>query len=237
MTDAMTDTKKPPVLTEKEVAAWLEAHPNFLQRHPEVLDFLHAPKAVSGKGVADFQAYMVKRLKADRDEVLESAREIIETSRTNMNNQTRIHKCIVALLEARTFEDFIRTITMDMTAMLDVDIVSLIVEAEGKTVPQITLSGVRAVGVGSIQAVMGDKRTRLESNILGLEEIYGGGARLVKSQALLRLDIAPSAPVALIAFGSRDPEFFEPGQGTELITFLGDVAARMMRIWLDFEQV
>jgi uncharacterized protein YigA (DUF484 family) len=124
-----------------------------------------------------------------------------------------------------------------MTALLDVDIISLIVETTGRMVPQITLSGVRAVGPGSVNAVLGDKHACLESNIVGLEEIYGGGARLVKSQALLRLEIAHMAPAALIAFGSRDPELFEAGQGTELITFLGDVISRMMGIWLDFEPV
>ena len=50
------------------------------------------PKEKFGKGVADFQHYMVQRLKADRDEVLESAREVVENSRANMNSQTRIHR-------------------------------------------------------------------------------------------------------------------------------------------------
>jgi uncharacterized protein YigA (DUF484 family) len=234
MPDAMTDTKKPS-LTADDVKNWLKANQNFLQKHPEVLDFLAPPKAVSGKGVADFQAYMVKRVREDRDDVLDQAKDIIETSRANMNNQTRVQKAILLLLDARNFEDFIRTITMDFAAIFDVDIISLVVEASGKSIPQISLAGVRAVNAGSIDLMMRGKPIVLESAMAGFEEVYGGGAGLVKSQALVRLDIASAAPAAMIAFGSRNPDLFQPGQGTELIGFVGQVVARLMRIWLDVE--
>ncbi len=232
MPDAMTQ-KKPPSLSPDAVAAWLKDHPDFFQKHPDVLDKMAPPKQKSGKGVADFQYYMVQRLKADRDEVLESTREIVENSRANMNNQARVHKAILLLLESRSFEDFIRTITMDFAALLDVDIISLAIEASGKVIPQITLSGVRALPPGSIAQLTEGQPVLLEAGIAGLEALYGGGARLVKSQALVRLDIGPDAPAALLAFGSRDPSLFHAGQGTELISFMCQAIARMMNLWLD----
>jgi|GEM_PF-5814629 len=82
------------------------------------------------KNVADFQSYMIKRLKDDREDVIQSAREIVENSRANMNNQTRIHNAILLLLEATSFQDFIHTMTMDFAAMLDVDIISLVIEID-----------------------------------------------------------------------------------------------------------
>ncbi len=234
MPDAMTDTKKPS-LTADDVKNWLKANKNFLEKHPEVLDFLAPPKVVAGKGVADFQAYMVKRVREDRDDVLDQAKDIIETSRANMNNQTRVQKAILLLLDSRNFEDFIRVITMDFAAIFDVDIVSLVVEASGKTIPQISLAGVRAVNGGAIDLMMGGKPIVLQSATAGFEEVYGGGAGLVKSQALVRLDIASAAPAAMIAFGSRDPNLFQSGQGTELIGFVGQVVSRLMRMWLDVD--
>jgi hypothetical protein len=73
----------------------------------------------------------------------------------------------------------------------------------------------------------------LQSNIEGYDEVYGGGAGLVKSQALLRLNLTGGLSPVLLAFGSRDPALFEEGQGTELISFLGAVIERGFRIWLD----
>ncbi len=234
MSDTMTrppaDTPTP--MTEQDIINWLRDHPDFLKKHPELLDHMAPPKENFGKGVADFQHYMVKRLKADRDEVLESAREIVETSRANMNSQTRIHRAILLLLEAQSFPDFIHTLTMDFPSLLDTDIVSLIVETDGDIVPQIHMQGVRAVPPGTVQLLMKDKPIILEARIAGLEEIYGGGAGLVKSQALLKLHIGQEAPAAMIAFGSRDPDMFESGQGTELIAFLGCVTERLFQAWL-----
>jgi uncharacterized protein YigA (DUF484 family) len=231
MTDKKpTDTKS---LTKQDVISWLEKNPDFFVRNPDVLDLLLPPKENSGKGIADFQHYMVKRLKADRDEVLESAREIVETSRANMSNQSRVHRAVLMLMEARNFEDFIRTITIDFATIIGVDIVTLLVEADGETIPHVDLAGVRAVPEGSIDGVMQDKLVLLQSNISGTDEVYGGGARLVKSQALLKLNISASLPPMLIAFGSREPEQFVQGQGTELVTFLGRVLERSFRLWLD----
>ncbi len=234
MSDTMT---RPPVdtdskLSERDVINWLRDHPDFLKKHPELLDHMTAPKENFGKGVADFQHYMVQRLKADRDEVLESAREIVENSRANMNSQTRIHRAILMMLEANTFEAFIGTITLDFPSLLDVDIVSLIVETDGDVVPQIHMQGVRAVPPGTIHLLMKDKPIILEADIQGVDEIYGGGASLVKSQTLMKLHIGDESPAAMIAFGSRDPKAFESTQGTELIAFLGCVTERLFQAWL-----
>ncbi len=235
MSDSMAskDNTTSPPLSAEDVIAWLRDNPNFLHKHPEACDLLAAPRGHKGKGVVDFQKFMVERLREDRKSIIEEAREIVETSRANMSNQARIHRAVLLMLEARNFEDFIHTIVMDLTALLDIDIIALIVEAHGETLPHINLQGVHAVTAGTINLLMKDSKIVLESNIKGLEDIYGGGAGLVKSQALLRLSIAPGGPSAMLAFGSRDPALFQPGQGTELTLFLGGVIERCFRAWLD----
>ena len=234
MSDIMT---RPPIdsttpLTEQDVINWLRKNPAFLSKHPELLDDMTPPKEKFGKGVADFQHYMVQRLKADRDEVIESAREIVENSRANMNSQTRMHRAILMLLEANNFEGFVNTLTLDFPSLLDIDIVSLIVETDGGIVPQIHMQGVRAVPPGTIRLLMKDKPIILEAHINGLDEIYGGGAGLVKSQTLMKLHLGDESPAAMIAFGSRDASAFESTQGTELIAFLGCVTERLFQSWL-----
>lgn len=232
MSDTMTQDEDRP-LTEEDVIAWLRAHPRFLQKNPDILDTLLPPKSKQGKGIVDFQYYMVERFRADRDEVLQSTREIVETSRANMNNLARIHKAVLTILEARHFEDFIRTITMDAATILNVDIISLIVEAEGDSIPHIDMTGVRTVAAGTIDRLMKDRTIILESGITGQEGIYGGGAGLVKSQILLRLHITSEAPSLLLAFGSRDAGMFHEKQATDLVLFLGQVIERSFLSWLD----
>lgn len=231
-------------LSPDDIIAWLRKHPDFFNKNPDILEHLTPPKAVTGKqpkkgGVADFQFYMVQRLKADRDDVLESAKEIIETSRINMNNQTRYHQAVTRLLDARTFEEFISTITLDFASILDVDIVSVLVESDSGAIPHTAITGIRLVTPGSIDHLMRGKAIILEPFLMPVdtsEAIYGGGATLVKSHALLRLETAKHMAPTVIAFGSRDPSLFEGGQGTELLNFLGDVIAKMIHLWLNLER-
>jgi uncharacterized protein len=236
MSDSQADIMDPP-LTAADILRFLKENPHFLQQHPEAADLLLPPAQRPKKGaVADFQQYMIQRLKADKEEVLQTTKTIVETSRANMNNQQRIHAAVLRLLEARSFDDFIHAITMDLADLLDVDIAVLVVEADGKNIPHIHTSGIRILPEGTIDKWMRGKNVMLQDNISGIEPIYGGGATLVKSQILLRVDIAssapPAAPPAILAFGSRDPDMFSEGQATDQILFLARVIERCFRSWL-----
>ena len=228
----MTKSDDSQTINEDQVIQWLKRHPRFLSENPEMLDVLLPPTENSGRGIADFQAFMIKRLKDDKNDVIQSARELVENSRHNMHNQQRINRAILLLLEATNFEDFVRTITLDFAALLDVDIVSMIVETESDVIPHVDIAGVRLVTPGTVALLLSDHGVALEGATRGLDQLYGGGATLVKSQALLRLDIGPGTPPALLAFGSRDPNLFYPGQGTDMISFLGRVVERCFRTWL-----
>ncbi len=220
-------------LTDIDIIEWLKANPAFLQKNPEACEFLIPPKENKGRGVADFQHYMVQRLKKDKDAVLETTRDLIEVSRLNMNSVTRIHQATLRLLEARNFVEFVQAITSDLATILDVDVAVMVIETNGQDIPNITASGIRVVPMGTINQWMAGKQVILQNDIHGSDAVYGGAARLVRSQAVLRVDISMKTPPAVLCFGSRDPEMFSDGQGTELIGFLARVVERCFRLWLD----
>lgn len=229
MSDAMTEIDQE--ITAAEVIEFLKKNPKFLTQNPAAVDYLHPPKSGDRK-VKDFMSFMVERLKQDKEKVVTTARTLVENARSNMNNQQRIQNVVLRLLEAATFEEFIEIITSDMSAMLDTDICVLVVESDG-SIPHIHTSGIRMVPQGTIDKWMGGKNALLQSNISGIEVIYGGAYTLVQSQALLRVDISMNTPPAILAFGSRDPEAFEEGQATEQISFLARVVERQFRAWLN----
>jgi len=122
---------------------------------------------------------------------------------------------------------------MDLSDLLNVDITTFVVEAAGNDIPHVHTSGIRVIPGGTVDKWMGDKNILLQDNISGIEAIYGGGATLVKSQILLRVDISMETPPAILAFGSRDPNMFHEGQATDQILFLARVIERTFRHWLD----
>ncbi len=232
MSDAMSDFENE--TTAADVIAFLKKNPKFLAQHPEAVDYLMPAKgSADGKNVRDFQSFMIQRLKDEKANVMNTTRTLVENARSNMNNQQRIQNVVLRLLEARTFEEFIHIITMDMATMLDTDICVFVVEANGTDIPHIHTTGIRIVPSGTIDKWMAGKNSLLQSDISGIEVIYGGAYTLVQSQALLRIDISMNTPPAILAFGSRDPMMFEDGQGTEQISFLARVVERAFRSWLN----
>ncbi len=232
MTDSQAIETMTQDLTAEDIIEYLKQNPKFLQKNPEACDLLIPPKNGDAKNVKDFQSFMIERLKTDKEKVLEKTQALVENARSNMNNQQRIQAVVLRLLEARNFEEFIHIITMDLSTMLDTDISVFVVESNGNDIPHILTNGIRVLPEGTIDEWMGDKSVMLQSNISGIEPIYGGGATLVQSQALLRIDISMDTPPAILAFGSRDPLMFEDGQGIEMVSFLARVVERAFRSWL-----
>jgi uncharacterized protein YigA (DUF484 family) len=219
-------------MTEQDVIDYLKSNPKFLQKNPDAVDYLLPPKdKTNGRRVVDFQHYMVEKLKEDKRMVLDTTRDIIEVSRENMQNLARIHDAVLKMLEAETFDQFIQILSVDVPVALDCDVVSLIVEGDDR-LPKTQMRSLRVVPQGTIQNWMEGNGARIQSNIKGTEAIFGEAAGLVQSQALLKIDQTMDIPTTMIAFGSRDPELFADGMGTDLISFLCGVVERALLIWM-----
>jgi uncharacterized protein len=223
----------PDALTDEDVSAYLREHPDFLAEHPELLPRLTPPALDHGRGVVDFQVFLAGRLRERLSRLEANQRELIGTTRANLDSQARIHAAILLLLDARSFDQLIQSITNGLAGLLDLDVASLIVESNGGERPHVHTSGVRVVDAGTIDTLMGPQPVRLAGDIAGNPAIHGASAGLVRSEALIRLRISRETPAGMLAFGSREPDTFHPGQGTELIGFLARVVERLIRSWLD----
>ncbi len=224
-----------PALSGQDVAAYLRRHPDFFRHYPALLEDLQAPDCKRGDGVVDLPSFMVERLRDSMEEMTKARDDLLATGRNNQAIQNRIHQAILALLNARSFEQFIETITTDLAVIMDVDLVTIGVERTETGAAVRPSSGIYRLEEGVLEALTGGANggILLRDNIEGDVAIFGAGAGLVSSDALLRLNIAPNAPGALLAFGSRQPDQFHAGQGTELLNFLARVLECCFRAWLE----
>ena len=220
--------------TGSEVAEYLRRHPDFLVEHPDLVRLLTPPAHDRGEGVIDMQRYMLEKLRGEIGRLQDSQNDLIATARENLSIQARIHAAIISLLGATTLEHLIEVITTDLAVHLEVDAVVLGFEALDRVAPGQQARGLRLFPRGRIDRLMaGARDVVLASDIQADPELFGSAASLVRSQALLRMQLRRDAPMGVLAFGSRDPEKFHPGQGTELLTFLGRVVELSIRAWLD----
>jgi uncharacterized protein len=94
--------------------------------------------------------------------------------------------------------------------------------------------GIHLLRAGMVDALLGpDRDALLTTDIHGDPALFGAAAGLVRSQALLRLAFSRTAPVGLMCLGTRNPQVFCPGLGTELLTFLARALEITIAQWLD----
>ncbi len=241
--DPAGDTATPPTppatpLNAGRVAAYLRAHPDFLLRHPDLVSVLAPPAPERGDAIVDMQQFMLTRLQDEVRRIKDEQRDLLKATRANIQSQARIHDAALALLGARTFEHLVQTFTTDLALLLDVDVVMLCVETADGLLPRVDVHGLGGLPVGSVgDLVSGDREVLLRDDIIGDPLLYGAGAGLVRSDALIRLAVSGMAPPCLLAMGSRDPQRFHPGQGTELLGFLGRIGSLSIRSWLDLPPI
>lgn len=227
----------PPGLTEAEVIAWLQQHPDLLTRHPDLCEILLPPaRTQSGDNVVDLQRFMVQRLQGELHRVSHVGSELLDASRQNLSATQRVHAAVLLLLEANSFEHMIHTATQDWTDLLEVDAISLCVEGDPQKMKEIATGGVVVLPSGAIDTLLGALPAVARDKCEAADWIYGPAATLVQSDALARLDFGPSSPQAMLALGSREADKFQPNQGTELLQFLAGVLGRGVRSWLDIPQ-
>ncbi len=231
---AVAAPESPGGIGGREIIAYLRRHPDFLDRHPEALRLLGAPTREIGQDVVDFQHFQIERLRRDLARVNLEHRTLIAASRGNLASQGRVHKAVIAILAAPSFEQLLQTVTTDLGVLLDVDVVTIGVESSAAPAGRLSLHGIQLLKEGAVDALLGPERSALlRVDAAGDAALFGAAAGLVRSQALLRLTFGRSAPVGLLCIGTRQPGRFHPGLGTEGLTFLARALGITIAQWLN----
>lgn len=210
---------KPQALREDAVREYLTLNPGFFDHNPDLLAVLKPARMLRDDDVVDFQAILLARLQSEVARLHDMQGSIIHASRSNMTTQARIHAAALCLGEARDFDHLCHMVCNDWSDILQVDSVTICFEQHKMNFPE--NSNIRLLEKGIINGFLGHENAAiLRGNVKAAEDIYGPATPLVKAEALIRITQTDHNPTGILAFGSRDEDFFTPGQGTELLRFL-----------------
>ncbi|WP_439817158.1 DUF484 family protein [Zavarzinia sp. CC-PAN008] len=220
--------------SREQVRAYLAQNPDFLADNPDLIALLTPPAFATGRNVLDMQQFMLQRVQGENVRLSTLQGEMLSAMRDNAAVQSRVGEAILLLLEARNFEHLVHVVTQDLATVLDVDTITLCVENDDRLRVKVPATGVMLLPPGTVEAELGPSdRVSLEAEVMGDPAIFGPAAALVRSQALVRLNISDQSPNGLLALGAREADKFQPGQGSDLLRFLADVIERLFRAWLD----
>lgn len=221
-------------MTRKMVLEYLEAHPGFLLEHPELFESLAVPHDRDDGKVMDFQTHALDHLRGGMRRLKDRFNGLVVSARDNMSVQQQVHRAVVTMVKARTLQELLEVVTTDLASGFDVDVVRLAMESEMAGLydtyyNEQNYSGISFIPSGTVNAALLDEdEVRLIADTqneppIGFEMIFADCSSIVRSCALVRLELEHAGRPALLAFGVRHSNRFHPHQGGELLGFLGQV--------------
>ena len=219
-------------ITRKLVIEYLQANPQFLAEHPDLFEVLTPPEQQHGRGVIDFQYYAIDNLRRGMKRMKDRFQGLVVSARENLSVQQQVQQAVLSTIRASNLEELLEVLTADLVRWFDVDVVRLAMESDMAGIYETyyheeNYSGICFVPNGTAGAVMLGDKVRLIADTqaeppIGFEMVFADCSSLVRSCALVRLDLPTIKRSAVLAFGVRHADRFHPHQGGEMLGFLGD---------------
>lgn len=213
-----------------DVRAYLQRHPNFLEDNPELLEILTPPELNSGRMVSDFQRFQILQLQHILSELGSDQNRLVDATRSALTNQKKIQQAALTILDAEDMSELLHRVTRDWPVTLGVDAAAIGIETGDSF--DISDDMVRLTP-GWIDRLLGEEEAVIlrGPDVAATRMLFGPAAPLINAQAMVRLQ--PGGGRGLLAFGTRDEDGFYPGQGTDLLRFLGAILERCLSPWIN----
>jgi uncharacterized protein YigA (DUF484 family) len=203
-----------------DIARYLRTHPQFFDRHPELLESIQVPHPYGGRAIplAERQTLALReKLKALEGRLA----ELLQFGEENDAISEKVHRLAVALSGARDFPALVSALYFHLREDFAVPHVAL--RVWGKSVP---------ADFEEAQAV--DEAQRSHAGAMAAPQCgpaagnlfvpwFGEAAEHVRSVALVPL--GQTAAFGLLALGSEDAKRFYPEMGTLYLRRIGELCA------------
>jgi uncharacterized protein YigA (DUF484 family) len=209
------------------VVKYLRQEPDFLLRHPEVLDELNLSHE-SGEAVSLIEK-QVERLREQNRTLKRKLNQLVDVATENEELMTRLHQLTLELIVIDDLGLFFDHLSEALLSEFKADILNISlfdheVDTRAKT-PVFNLRRDDPELKQFNQALENGETIcgRLNRNKLGF--LFGNRGQWVQSTALV-----PLGDEGLLAIGSSDPAYFYPGMGTLFLDLLATVITRRLEL-------
>ncbi|HIO97327.1 MAG TPA: DUF484 family protein [Leucothrix sp.] len=212
-------------MDENILAEYLEAHPDFFQRHAALLQNMQVPHGTGTASLIERQVAVLKEKNRDLDEQLSG---LIRTARGNEQIVTRLQRFTLELMRNDGIDDVIASCQEILREDFKADFVSLKLIGGNDTMHFIAQDNPT---LQQFDKLFDSKRPvcgRLQDQQQAF--LFEKNADLVKSVALVPLMGAER--MGLLALGSKDEARFHPGMGVVFISHLGELVSTSLSRYL-----
>lgn len=212
------------ILDEAQIANYLAEHPNFFERHADVLRDLRLQHP-SGRAVSLIEK-QVSALRERNTELRHRLNQLLDNARQNDRLFDRSKRLVLALLECNELGDIVDALYYSFDKEFNIPYTRLILFRRPNT-----SCNVRVVGEDDAHLYLGRhlKASRAVGGGLSKEEV---GFLFERDQG--KIGSAAMVPLyynellGVLAVGHEDPKHYQAGMGTLFLTHIGEVLNRLI---------
>lgn len=218
-----------PKLDEAAVAEYLKAHPDYFSRYPDLLESIElAHSAGSAVSLIEKQ---VDILRAKNDKLESRLERLLDAARDNEKRSDHVHRLARTLLRAPSLAGVIAGLRQCMRDDFGID--EVFVGLSPNFYKRHDIDGLVSIDPEGKIAKSFENffRTRLiECGPLSEAKsklLFGKSEALPESAAIVPLE--KDKHLGMVAFGSKDPERFQPRQGKLFLEMTAELLAAAVR--------
>ena len=207
---------------EEAVSRYLEDHPDYFLRYPEILSRLLLEHETGGKAISLIER-QVQVLREQSQTLQRQMRELVSNARENDILSGRLHRFATAMIGCTSLDDVLDTTYDLLRQEFKLDAVVILLQGRPTAGGRAELVPEDDKRLNSLfqqfssgKPICGGK---FEESLMSY--LFSGRASEIKSTALIPL--GEKHPHGVLGLGTQDPHRFHPGMGTVYLTRLGEI--------------
>jgi uncharacterized protein YigA (DUF484 family) len=222
--------------TEREIVRFLRDHPDFFERHQDLLADMLLPHQT---GVAvSLVERQVSVLREQRDDYKKKLYQLIKTAQKNEQLNNHVNTLILALLDAASLEEVLQIIQTRLADDFDAEAVVVRLFNTGHPImsrlPE--LVDWSEPVLGAFEKVIDGRKPVCGALKPGqLDALFSDQSDNIVSAALIPLveSVSSKKCYGMLAIGSPDRNRFRADMGTVFLSQLGKVLTRVLKMHLE----
>ena len=204
------------MMDENIIAKYLASHPDFFQRHADLLANIQVPHGAGTASLIERQVAILREKSRDLEEQLNG---LIRTARGNEQIVTRLQRFTLELMRADGIDDVIGTCQEVLREDFNADFVTLKIIGGDDTMHFVEHTNKNLKSFANLFKTKRPVCGRLNEEQQSF--LFEKNTDLVNSTALVPLFSTEN--LGILALGSKDESRFHPGMGTVFISHLGEL--------------
>ena len=215
------------------------SNPKIILEDMEVMKVLiDASETGIGGNIVDLRSIAMRQLENQIQKAESTNKSIVAAAYENISSYELIHKAVLNILEARNFSELELQFSRNVQSALKISHIHIMIENYNvESVSFKSNNYISVVSSGEVSSYINSSNKDHKKDIIMRSvrdpdtRIYGEKSSIIKSEAVIALDLGEKKLPASLIMGSTSVNQFEPRQRTELLRFFGSVVERVIRNW------